>query len=104
MLRQPSIWILRRTPESEGPMLKFAKLFRSLPDPRAPNALHELRDILVIALAAVLCGAKCATDMELFFCRSKGELLRQFLRLENAIPSHDTFSRAFGQKIETATR
>jgi predicted transposase YbfD/YdcC len=75
-------------------MQKFAKLFRSLPDPRAPNALHELLDILVIALAAVLCGAKCATDMELFG-RSKEELLRQFLRVENGIPSHDTFSRVF---------
>jgi predicted transposase YbfD/YdcC len=75
-------------------MQKFAKLFRSLPDPRAPNALHELLDILVIALAAVLCGAKCATDMALFG-RSKEKLLRQFLRLENGIPSHDTFSRVF---------
>lgn len=77
-----------------GPMPKLAKIFRSLPDPRAPNAVHELLDILVIALAAVLCGAKCATDMELFG-RAKEKLLRQFLRLEHGIPSHDTFSRVF---------
>lgn len=77
-----------------GPMQKFAKIFRSLPDPRAPNALHELLDILVIALAATLCGAKCATDMALFG-QSKEALLRQFLRLEHGIPSHDTFSRVF---------
>jgi predicted transposase YbfD/YdcC len=75
-------------------MQKFAKIFRSLPDPRTPNALHELLDILVIALAAVLCGATTATDMALFG-RSKEKLLRQFLRLENGIPSHDTFSRVF---------
>jgi hypothetical protein len=55
-------------------MQEFAKIFRSLPDPRAPNALHELLDILVIALAATLCGAKCATDMELFG-QSKEKLL-----------------------------
>ena len=75
-------------------MQEFAKIFRSLPDPRAPNALHELLDILVIALAATLCGAKCATDMALFG-QSKEPLLRQFLRLEHGIPSHDTFSRVF---------
>jgi predicted transposase YbfD/YdcC len=75
-------------------MQEFARIFRSLPDPRAPNALHELLDVLVIALAATLCGAKCATDMALFG-QSKEDLLRQFLRLEYGIPSHDTFSRVF---------
>jgi predicted transposase YbfD/YdcC len=75
-------------------MDKFKKVFRGLPDPRAANALHELLEILVIALAAVLCGAKGPTDMALFG-RSKEKLLRQFLRLEYGIPSHDTFSRVF---------
>jgi predicted transposase YbfD/YdcC len=75
-------------------MQRFARIFRGLPDPRAANAVHELLDILVIALAAVLCGAKGSTDMALFG-RSKEQLLRQFLRLEHGIPSHDTFSRVF---------
>ena len=73
-------------------MQKFRKIFRDLPDPRAPNALHGLLDIIVIALAATLCGAQGATDMALF-ARSKEKLLRQFLPLESGIPSHDTFSR-----------
>jgi predicted transposase YbfD/YdcC len=73
-------------------MQKFKKIFRDLPDPRAPNALHGLLDIIVIALAATLCGAQGATDMALF-ARSKERLLRQFLPLESGIPSHDTFSR-----------
>jgi predicted transposase YbfD/YdcC len=73
-------------------MGKFRNIFRDLPDPRAPNALHDLLEILVIALAAVLCGAKGPTDMALFG-RSKEKLLRQFLRLEHGIPSHDTFGR-----------
>src|SRR5882724_2687052 len=77
-----------------GPMQEFAKSFRSLAERRAPNALRGLLDILVIALAATLCGAKCATDMALFG-QSKEPLLRQFLRLEHGIPSHDTFSRVF---------
>jgi predicted transposase YbfD/YdcC len=75
-------------------MQNFGKLFRDLEDPRAANALHELVEVLFIALAAVLCGAKGATDMALFG-RSKEGLLRQFLRLEHGIPSHDTFSRLF---------
>jgi hypothetical protein len=35
-------------------MQKFRKIFRGLPDPRAPNAYHGLLDIIVIALAATL--------------------------------------------------
>jgi predicted transposase YbfD/YdcC len=75
-------------------MRNFSKIFRGLDDPRAANALHELVEVLFIALAAVLCGAKGATDMALFG-RSKEGLLRQRLRLEHGIPSHDTFSRVF---------
>jgi len=73
-------------------MQKFRKVFRGLPDPRAANAFHDLLDIIVIALAATLCGANGATDMALF-ARSKEGLLRQFLPLEHGLPSHDTFSR-----------
>ena len=65
-------------------MRKFHKVFRKLSDPRAANAVHDLLDILVIALAAVLCGAKGATDMALFG-RSKKKLLQQFLPLKHAI-------------------
>lgn len=75
-------------------MERFHEAFGSLPDPRAPNARHELFEILVIALAAVLCGAESCSDME-DFGSSKEPLLRQFLRLEHGIPSHDTFSRVF---------
>jgi predicted transposase YbfD/YdcC len=75
-------------------MRNFRRIFRRLEDPRAANALHELVDVLFIALAAVLCGAQGATDMALFG-RSKEPLLRQFLRLDYGVPSHDTFSRVF---------
>jgi predicted transposase YbfD/YdcC len=75
-------------------MGKFKKVFRGLRDPRAANAQHELLDVLFIALAATLCGAKCCSDMAQFG-RAKEGLLRQFLRLEHGIPSHDTFSRVF---------
>src|ERR1700719_995924 len=73
-------------------MQKFRKIYRHLPEHRAPNAVHDLLDIIVIALAATLCGAQGATDMALF-ARAKENLLRQLLPLECGIPSHDTFSR-----------
>src|SRR5882672_953147 len=75
-------------------MQKFSKPFRQLKDPQAANALHELVEILFIALAATLCGAQGASDMAMFG-RSKEGLLRQFLRLKHGVPSHDTFSRVF---------
>ena len=75
-------------------MGKFRKIFRRLPDPRAANARHDLLEILVIALAAVLCGAESCADMA-EFGEAKEGLLRLFLRLEHGIPSHDTFCRVF---------
>jgi len=75
-------------------MGKFRKAFRRLADPRAANARHDLLEILVIALAAVLCGAESCADMA-EFGEAKEGLLRLFLRLEHGVPSHDTFSRVF---------
>jgi predicted transposase YbfD/YdcC len=77
-----------------GRMGKFRKIFRGLADPRAANSQHELLEILFIALLAVLCGAEGPADMERFG-HSKEDLLRQILRLERGIPSHDTFGRVF---------
>src|SRR6202045_3198080 len=75
-------------------MGKLKKFFGRLPDPRAANARHDLLEILLIALAAVLCGAETCSDM-VEFGQAKEELLRLFLRLEHGVPSHDTFSRVF---------
>jgi predicted transposase YbfD/YdcC len=75
-------------------MVKFKKVFQKLVDPRATNARHELWEVLFIALAAVLGGAKSCCDMALFG-RSKEEFFREILPLEHGIPSHDTFSRVF---------
>jgi predicted transposase YbfD/YdcC len=75
-------------------MGKFKKAFRRLRDPRAANARHELWQILFIALAAVLGGAKSCCEIALFG-RSKEELFTELLGLEHGIPSHDTFSRVF---------
>jgi predicted transposase YbfD/YdcC len=75
-------------------MERFAEMFSELPDPRAENALHDLRELLFIALLAILCGATSCTDMALF-ARMKFYLLKPILKLEHGLPSHDTFSRVF---------
>lgn len=88
-------------------MRKFRKVFRRLRDPRAANARHDLLEVLVIALAATLCGAESCSDIA-DFGQAKEELLRLFLRLEHGVPSHDTFSRVFRllepEAFETAFR
>ena len=77
-------------------MTESADLFSALDDPRASNARrHSLHDILVIAFCTMLCGGQTSADMELFG-HAKRELLQSFLKLENGIPSHDTFSRLLG--------
>src|SRR5258705_9640949 len=75
-------------------MERFADCFADLPDPRAENALHDLRELLFIALLATLCGATSCSDMALF-ARMKAHLLEPILELKHGFPSHDTFSRVF---------
>lgn len=75
-------------------MERFAECFSDLPDPRAENALHDLTELLFIALLATLCGATSCSDMALF-ARMKAHLLEPILELKHGFPSHDTFSRVF---------
>jgi predicted transposase YbfD/YdcC len=75
-------------------MGKLKSYLRKLRDPRAANASYPLVEVLFVALAAVLCGARGGTDMA-DFGRRKITLLRQFAPLQNGIPSHDVFSDVF---------
>ncbi len=70
--------------------------FAPLPDPRVgPAKRHELLDILMIAVCAMLCGAEGFT--EIAQCgRCKAEWFKSWLALPHGIPSHDTFNRVFG--------
>jgi predicted transposase YbfD/YdcC len=78
----------------ERPMKQFSECFEDLPDPRADNALHDLTEMLFIALMATLCGATSCVDMALF-ARMKAYLWQDVLELKHGLPSHDTFSRVF---------
>lgn len=62
-------------------------------DPRVvERSKHNLIDILVITICAVLCGAESWDEIEAFG-EIREEWLRKFLELPNGIPSHDTFAR-----------
>jgi predicted transposase YbfD/YdcC len=65
--------------------------FGAVPDPRASNATHRLGDLIVMMIAASLCGASNATEFALFAEERKQALSR--LIDYDAPPSHDTFSR-----------
>ena len=69
--------------------------FSPLEDQRCPiNRRHVLVEMIVIAMAAVMCGADGWVAVAQFG-RSKETWLREFLTLPNGIPSHDTFGRVF---------
>ncbi len=73
----------------------FRDCFSGVVDPRTGNArLHDLHELLLIALCTVLCGGESCVDMA-DFAEEKEAFLREFLILSNGLPSHDTFSRVF---------
>ena len=76
--------------------LRLADVFVTIPDPRqAWKVEHDLVELLVVAVNAVLVGADTFVEIELW-AKEKIEWLRKYLRLANGIPSHDTFGRLFG--------
>ena len=81
----------------------FAVLANSieLTDPRADRGNnHCLKEMVALAICGTICGADHWTDVERF-ARSNIKWFKRFLRLENGVPSHDTFSRVFAL-IDTA--
>jgi predicted transposase YbfD/YdcC len=81
--------------QDAAPDLSIAKHFRKLKDPRRRHRrLHNLQDIIVIALCAVIAGAQDWQEIETFG-RKRRAWLKRFLRLPHGIPAHDTFERVF---------
>ncbi len=78
--------------------LKAKTLFErvgEIKDPRVERTkLHLLKDIMVIAVCATICGADNWEEIA-EFGESKREWFAGFLELKNGIPSHDTFRRVF---------
>jgi predicted transposase YbfD/YdcC len=73
----------------------IASHFSSLDDPRVERTKkHQLLDIVVIAICAVIGGADTWVEVAKFGT-SKQSWFETFLDLANGIPSHDTFGRVF---------
>src|SRR5579883_3514973 len=71
--------------------------FSQITDPRIERTKkHKLIDIIIIALCAVLSGCLGWEEIEDFGIE-KEEWFKNFLDLENGIPSHDTISRVYAR-------
>src|SRR5215207_9486290 len=78
--------------------MSLAAVFDALPDPRrqTKNKLHALTDILVITTCAVIGGAE-TWEAIAEYGRTKLAFFRRFLKLDNGVPSADTFGRVFAK-------
>src|SRR5579875_944815 len=76
--------------------MRLADVFVSIQDPRQKAKVrHDLVELLVVAVNAVLVGAETFVEIELW-AKEKLDWLRKYLRLQHGIPAHDTFGRIFG--------
>jgi predicted transposase YbfD/YdcC len=79
----------------ENDLRDLESLFAQVEDPRLERTkLHRLRDIIILAVCGVLCGADGWVEIE-EFGKAKEAFFTALLDLPNGIPSHDTFGRVF---------
>ncbi len=75
--------------------MTLTEIFAGLQDPRTgPAQRHDLREMILMALCAVLCGADTWVDVA-NRAEDNEDWLRRYLVLERGTPSHDTFGRVF---------
>jgi len=79
----------------EGELRSLETIFAQVEDPRIERTkLHRLRDIIIIAICGVICGADGWVAIE-EFGKAKEAFFTEWLDVPNGIPSHDTFGRVF---------
>ena len=79
----------------EGELRSLETIFAQVEDPRIERTkLHRLRDIIIIAICGVICGADGWVAIE-EFGKAKEAFFTELLDVPNGIPSHDTFGRVF---------
>ena len=61
---------------------------------RGPAQRYDLKEMIVMAICAVLCGADSWVDIA-DWCEDEEEWLKTFLELSHGTPSHDTFGKVF---------
>ncbi len=75
--------------------MTLTEVFVGLDDPRTgPAQRHDLTEVILMALCAVLCGADTWVDVA-EWAEDKEAWLKRYLVLEHGTPSHDTFGRVF---------
>src|SRR5205085_5824091 len=80
---------------SESAALSLFDSLSQVPDPRLDRTkLHQLVDILVIAVCATICAAESWEEIA-EFGQAKERWFRKFLALPNGIASPDTFGCVF---------
>jgi predicted transposase YbfD/YdcC len=75
-------------------MSSLISILREVRDPRDQNSRHDLAEVLFLALAATLCGAKSCVEIA-EFADGREDELKAIVTLRHGAPSHDTFSRVF---------
>ena len=81
--------------DKRAEIAELIERFGDLPDWRVEGRTdHDLLDIVVLALCAVMSGAEGWDDIE-DWGREREAWLRRYLRLRNGIPGHDTIRRVF---------
>ncbi len=86
---------LKETADIGSIQQSLVEHFGEIRDPRVDRTKkHQLQDILVIAILAIIAGAQGWEDIENYGI-SKQTWLQEFLALSNGIPSDDTFRRVF---------
>ncbi len=75
--------------------VRLADVWVGVRDPRQTTKVeHNLVELLVVSVSAVLSGADTFVEIEAW-AKEKLDWLRQYLTLEQGIPSHDTIGRVF---------
>lgn len=79
----------------ENDLRDLESLFAQVDDPRMERTkLHRLRDIIILAICGIICGAEGWVEIE-EFGKAKEAFFTELLNLPNGIPSHDTFGQVF---------
>ena len=75
--------------------MTLTEAFATLEDPRCgPAQRHDLTEMILMALCAVLCGADSWVDVA-EWAEDNEIWLKRYLVLAHGTPSHDTFGRVF---------
>jgi predicted transposase YbfD/YdcC len=80
---------------NENSLASIEDCFGDLTDKRVQGrCTYPLLEIITIAICAVVAGANSWVEVETFG-KSKENWLKQFLKLEHGVPSHDTYGDVF---------